>query len=211
MATILRTLSYRHQWLYNLISRAAALSVGGEQQFRHLPLRGLMITQETTVLDLCCGSGQTTQLLCKYSHQVTGLDASPRSIEQATKQVPQATFIEAWAEAMPFENNCFDLVHTSVAMHEMNHEQRQTIFQEVFRVLKPGGTLTLIDFHAPQNPIYWPGLALFLWLFETETSWQMLQTDLIADLQKLAFVVEEPLLRAGGSLQVLHAVKPLNP
>ena len=209
MATVLRSLSYRYQWLYDLISRTAALGVGGEEQFRQLPLQGLKLDKETEVLDLCCGSGQATQSLSRRSDHVTGLDASPLSLRRACANVPEATFVEGWAEAMPFADNHFDIVHTSVAMHEMRPEQRQAIFQEALRVLKPGGIFTLIDFHAPQNPIYWPGLAIFLWLFETETSWQMIQTDLVEKLKEQGFQLKVMSLKAGGSLQVIQAMKPL--
>ncbi|MCG8362021.1 MAG: class I SAM-dependent methyltransferase [Pseudanabaenales cyanobacterium] len=208
MATFLRPLSYRYQWLYDLISRTAALSVGGEKQFRHLALKGLTIQPEMKVLDLCCGSGQTTQFLVNYSKQVTGLDASPRSLQRAQKNVPEAEYVEAWAEDMPFEDNWFDLVHTSAAMHEMTPTQLQQILQEVERVLKPSGYFTLIDFHHPTNSVLWPGLATFLWLFETETAWQLLQTDLPALLTKIGFQQVEPILYAGGSLQVIQAQKP---
>lgn len=208
MATFLRPLSYRYQWLYDLISRTAALSVGGEKRFRHLALKGLTIHSEMKILDLCCGSGQTTQFLVNYSKQVTGLDASPRSLQRARKNVPEAHYVEAWAEDMPFEDNWFDLVHTSAAMHEMTPQQLQEILQEAHRVLKPGGYFTLIDFHQPTNFALWPGLALFLWLFETETAWQLLQTDLSALLTKIGFQLVEPSLYAGGSLQVIQAQKP---
>jgi hypothetical protein len=40
-------LSYRYQWLYDSISRAAALAVGGERRFRHLALQDLTLTAET--------------------------------------------------------------------------------------------------------------------------------------------------------------------
>jgi len=45
--------------VYDLISRLAALSVGGEARFRQLALQGLTINPETKVLDLCCGSGNS--------------------------------------------------------------------------------------------------------------------------------------------------------
>lgn len=77
MATILRTWSYQYQWLYEGISRLAALSVGGEARFHQLPLQGLTIGSETKVLDLCGGSGQAAQFLVQYSQDVIGLDASP--------------------------------------------------------------------------------------------------------------------------------------
>ncbi len=208
MATILRTWSYRYQWLYDTIARLTALSVGGEGRFRQLALQGLSITAETRVLDLCCGWGQSTRFLVGRSRHVTGLDASPRSLAAARQAVPQATYVEAWAEAMPFANGEFDLVHTSVALHEMEPEQLQKILQEIHRVLKPGGWFTMIDLHRPTNPLFMPGLSVFVWLFETHTAWQLLQTDLGELLRTIGFRCNMPVLYAGGSLQVIQAEKP---
>ncbi|MEH2258588.1 class I SAM-dependent methyltransferase [Nostoc sp.] len=207
MATILRDWSYRYQWLYDGISRLAALSVGGEARFRQLALQGLTIHSDSQVLDLCCGSGQTTEFLVKTSQNVTGLDASPKSLQRARLNVPEASYIEAFAEEMPFADNLFDVVHTSVALHEMQPQQLRKIINEVYRVLKPGGVFTLVDFHAPTNPIFWPGVSVFLLLFETETAWKLLKTDLAELLTKTGFEVSKSTLYAGGSLQVIQANK----
>ncbi|MEH2239389.1 class I SAM-dependent methyltransferase [Nostoc sp.] len=207
MATILRDWSYRYQWLYDGISRLAALSVGGEARFRQLALQGLTIDSDTQVLDLCCGSGQTTQFLVNFSQNVTGLDASPKSLQRARHNVPLASYVEAFAEEMPFADNLFDVVHTSVALHEMQPQQLRKIISEVYRVLKPGGVFTLVDFHAPTNPIFWPGVSMFLLLFETETAWQLLKTDLSELLTETGFEVSKLTLYAGGSLQVIQANK----
>lgn len=207
MATILRDLSYRYQWLYDGISGVAALAVGGEKRFRQLALEGIAIAPETKVLDLCCGSGQTTQFLVQRSQQVTGLDASPLSIQRAKQNVPQAEYVEAFAEKMPFADGSFDVVHTSAAMHEMEPQQLRQILQEVHRVLKPGGWFTMVDFHQPTNPIFVPGLAVFFWLFETETAWQLLKEDLKKLLTEMGFEVRDRKLYAGGSLQVIQAQK----
>ncbi|PHM09402.1 class I SAM-dependent methyltransferase [Nostoc sp. 'Peltigera malacea cyanobiont' DB3992] len=207
MATILRDWSYRYQWLYDGISRLAALSVGGEARFRQLALQGLTIHSDSQVLDLCCGSGQTTEFLVKTSQNVTGLDASPKSLQRARLNVPEASYVEAFAEEMPFADNLFDVVHTSVALHEMQPQQLRKIINEVYRVLKPGGVFTLVDFHAPTNPIFWPGISVFLLLFETETAWELLKTDLGELLAKTGFEVSKSTLYAGGSLQVIQANK----
>lgn len=207
MATILRDWSYRYQWLYDGVSRLAALSVGGEAQFRQLALQGLTIHPETKILDLCCGSGQATQVLVQYSQNVTGLDASPLSLKRAQQNIPQAQYVEAFAEAIPVADNSFDLVHTSVALHEMEFNQLRQILKEVYRVLKPGGVFALVDFHTPTNPLFWPGISLFLLLFETETAWQLLKTDLAELLKEIGFKECDRNLKAGGSLQVIQAQK----
>ena len=207
MATILRDWSYRYQWLYDGISRLAALSVGGEGHFRQLALQGLTLHSDIQILDLCCGSGQGTEFLVKLSQNVTGLDASPLSLQRARQNVPNATYVEAFAEDMPFTDSLFDVVHTSAALHEMEPEQLRKIIQEVYRVLKPGGVFTLVDLHPPTNPIFRPGLSVFFWLFETETAWEFLKTDLPDLLRENGFEVNAPSLYAGGSLQVVQARK----
>jgi ubiquinone/menaquinone biosynthesis C-methylase UbiE len=208
MATILRTWSYQYQWLYDGISRIAAIAVGGESRFRRLALTGLSIAPDAQILDLCCGSGQVTGILLEYSDDVTGLDISPLSLSRCRRNVPQAKYVEALAEEMPFADGTFDLVHTSAAMHEMTRSQLEQIFAQVYRVLKPDGKFALVDFHRPTNPLFMPGLSIFFWLFETDSAWQLIETDLVEMLEAVGFkVIKTPTLYAGGSLQVIQACK----
>ncbi len=210
MATFLRPLSYQYQWLYDTIAKLAAIPVGGEKHFRQLALKNLDINPDSRILDLCCGAGQTTKFLVNYSQQVTGLDISMVSLEKARKNVPQAEFIEGFAQKMPFADNFFDFVHTSVALHEMTTAELEEIFREVYRVLKPKGIFTFIDLHQPQNLLFIPGLTLFMWLFETETAWQLLKTDLADKLTGAGFNIIDNQLYAGGSLQVIQAKKSVS-
>ncbi len=208
MSTILRTWSYQYQWLYDGISKVAAITVGGEARFRRLALAGLKIDPDAKILDLCCGSGQVTGILLESAADVTGLDISPLSLSRARRNVPQATYIEALAEEIPCAEGEFDLVHTSVAMHEMTRSQLQQIFTQVYRVLKPSGTFALVDFHRPTNPLFMPGLMVFFWLFETESAWQLLDIDVVQMLRDVGFEIDAPPhLYAGGSLQVIQAHK----
>lgn len=207
MATILREWSYRYPWLYNAVSWIAAISVGGETKLRRIAVANLKITSDMQVLDLCCGGGQTTHLLVAQSNHVTGLDASPQSIDRAAKKVPSAQYVQGWAEAMPFECDQFDLVHTSLALHEMRPVQLWRVLQEVHRVLKPGGIFALVDFHASTHLLYGSGLHLFLSLFETETAQQFIKTDLADLLTRAGFEPADQRLYAGESLQVIQACK----
>ncbi|MGF1534949.1 MAG: class I SAM-dependent methyltransferase [Elainellaceae cyanobacterium] len=209
MATILRSWSYRYQWLYDTISWFSALAVGGISRFHQLPITGLTLDQTAEVLDLCCGSGQATHYLIQEYDRVTGLDASPLSLKRARRNVPEATYVEGWAESLPFKDQRFDLVHTSVALHEMKAEQLEKILQEAYRVLKPGGIFACIDLHQPTNPLLVPPLYAFMALFETETAWRLVKTDLGALMEKFGFEVQRHELHGGGSLQVIQAVKPV--
>ncbi len=209
MATFLRPLSYQYQWLYDAVSRLAAIPVGGEKRFRQLALENITINQQTKVLDLCCGKGQTTKFLVNYSSEVVGLDISPHALNEARKNVSQAEFVEGLAQDLPFADNYFELVHTSVALHEMTTNELEQIFQEVYRVLVPNGIFTFIDLHQPQNLIFKPSLSVFMWLFETETAWQFLRTNLPEKLRQANFEIIKYQLYAGGSLQVIQARKPM--
>jgi ubiquinone/menaquinone biosynthesis C-methylase UbiE len=211
MATVLRSLSYQYPALYDAIAAITALAVGGAGRFRRLGLEGLPLGSQARVLDLCCGGGQATQALVQQFDQVVGLDASPRSLQRAAQQVPQANYVQGFAESMPLADGEFDLVHTSAACHEMDPPQLRQIFAEIYRVLKPQGYVAIVDFHRPTQPLMWPGLALFFWLFETQTSWQFLELDMPQLLQEAGFQVYRRQLYAGGTLQVLQAQKVEQP
>ena len=60
----------------------------------------------------------------------------------------------------------------------------------------------------PTNPLFMPGIALFFWLFETETAWQMIATDLTALLADVGFQAISQTLHAGGSLQTVQCRRP---
>lgn len=207
MTTILRSWSYRYQWLYDTVSKVAAIPVGGDYKFRRLFLRDLTIQPNTKVLDLCCGSGQATEILVQFSQDVTGLDASPKSLNRAKLNVPQAKYIQAFAEEMPCLDSEFDLVLTNTAMHEMQPEQLKQIFNEVYRVLKPNGIFAIVDFHKPNNWFFSAGVAIFFELFETETAWKFIDTDLRKVLTETGFENYSDRLYAGNSLQVVRVMK----
>jgi SAM-dependent methyltransferase len=207
LATIFRTWSYQFPWLYNTISFLTTSLVGGEKRFHLLPLNDLKLTKQSAVLDLCCGGGQATKYLVQYSPSVTGLDLSPKALKRAAQLVPEANYVEGLAEEMSFPDASFNLVHSSVALHEMESVQLKQILQEVYRVLKADGQFVFVDLHRPSNLLYWPGLALFMYLFETETAWALINTDLKVLLESVGFRTVQQSFYAGGSLQVIQCQK----
>ena len=87
----------------------------------------------------------------------------------------------------------------------MRSAQLPQIFQEVYRAIEPGGLSILVDFHLT-NLVFWVLLAVFLWLFETETD----LGSLLAEVGGRSYNSEEdwqPKLYAGGNLQVIQVQK----
>jgi ubiquinone/menaquinone biosynthesis C-methylase UbiE len=110
------------------------------------------------ILDCGCGFGGTIASLNKvFSNlQLVGLNIDPRQLEIARQKVQpqnhnQIQFIEGDACQLPFENSQFDIV---LAVECIFHfPSRKRFFQEVWRVLKTDGKLSLCDFVPTQITI----------------------------------------------------------
>ena len=78
----------------------------------------------------------------------TGLDLSPYMLAIA-QQRDLAHNITAWihgrAEATEFANESFDLVTLQFVLHELPRSATAEIFQEINRILRPGGTCAIVD------------------------------------------------------------------
>ena len=104
------------------------------------------IEDTLAVLDVGCGFGGTlTSLQTKWQGlNLTGLNIDARQLEVAKKHVPNATFIEGDACALPFKEALFDRV---LAVECIFHfPSRLKFFQEAARVLNPSGRISLSDF-----------------------------------------------------------------
>lgn len=102
------------------------------------------------VLDIGCGIGATAQFIAAtYGCKVTGIDLTPNYIAAArtlatwTGLQDQVAFEAGSALDLPFAGDRFDTV---VQLHVgMNIADKDTLFAEIHRVLRPGGTLGLYD------------------------------------------------------------------
>jgi tocopherol O-methyltransferase len=111
------------------------------------------------ILDVGCGIGGSSLYLAEKFHaQATGITLSPVQAARATERAQEkglsgkSQFIVANAQAMPFDDNTFDLVWS---LESGEHMPDKTKFmQECYRVLKPGGTFIMVTWcHRPTDEL----------------------------------------------------------
>jgi demethylmenaquinone methyltransferase/2-methoxy-6-polyprenyl-1,4-benzoquinol methylase len=209
MAPLLRTLAYRHRWIYDSVTALASLAVGGPARLRQLGAEALAgrVAPGAAVLDLCCGGGDAARPLLDRGWTVTGLDASPAALAEAGARCPSLVAVEGLAEAPPLPDQAFAAIQISLALHEFTAAERGSVLAACRRMLQPGGWLVVVDLH-PAPPLLRLPQRLFCALFETDTARAFLRADLPQELRERGFEPRPPELLAGGALQRLLARRP---
>lgn len=104
-----------------------------------------------TILDIGCGTGALSFALaarCGPDVQVTGVDISEGMLRRASAKARQigsddCSFVHGSAERLPLPNSSVDLAVSSSSFHFWGDTNAG--LREIARVLKPGGTLLLLD------------------------------------------------------------------
>jgi demethylmenaquinone methyltransferase/2-methoxy-6-polyprenyl-1,4-benzoquinol methylase len=135
-------------------------------------LRTVLGRTPASVLDLCCGTGDLAiTLAVRSTSRIIGADfAHPMLVRARQKsaslhsktlaQLRPIKFVEADALNLPFGDGSFDVVTTAFGFRNLvNYEAG---LREIRRVLKPGGTLAILEFTEPA-----PGFLgdLYRWYF----------------------------------------------
>ena len=138
------------------------LSLGQHKAWKQMAVRWTNAFPGATCLDICCGSGDLTRMLAETagnSGEVIGLDFASGQLERA-EQIAYLKFgsdriqwVQGDALALPFDTNTFDAITMGYGLR--NVADIDQALAEIWRVLKPGGTAAILDFHKPQNPQVW--------------------------------------------------------
>ncbi len=96
--------------------------------------------------DMGCGPGQAARYLRDAGAAVFGLDLSPQMVEQARRLNPDISFREGNMMALSLEHRTLAGIVAFYAIVNIPKESLPLAFQEMERVLQPGGLL-LLAFH----------------------------------------------------------------
>lgn len=113
-------------------------------KFKEYLLRTIVIPDGGRVLDVACGNGRLLQMMSeKHDFAGYGIDISEKMVENASRLNPSMIFVRAGCDALPFEDEFFDVVTVCAAFHHF--PDVSGFAKEVFRVLKANGMLYVAE------------------------------------------------------------------
>ncbi|MGM9868764.1 MAG: bifunctional demethylmenaquinone methyltransferase/2-methoxy-6-polyprenyl-1,4-benzoquinol methylase UbiE [Sodaliphilus sp.] len=140
---------------YDFMNRA--MTMGIDKWWRKVARKQVAAVKPQHVLDVATGTGDFAIQLHRHLHcQVTGIDLSEGMLEVARKKVAakglssHIAFEQGDCLKMRFADERFDAV--TVAFGVRNFEHIDQGYAEMWRVLKPGGMLCVLELSTPQNP-----------------------------------------------------------
>jgi demethylmenaquinone methyltransferase/2-methoxy-6-polyprenyl-1,4-benzoquinol methylase len=135
------------------------LSLGIHYVWKHRAVKMLELKTGDRVLDVCGGTGDLSILADKIagtSGAVVLCDINWEMMKAGRNKSANALhrrrihYVQGDAETLPFPGNAFDAVMVGFAIRNITHMKRA--FQEMHRVLKPGGRFLCLEFSKPVWP-----------------------------------------------------------
>jgi len=130
-----------------------------ERTFKTALINQARITGGHRVLDLACGTGTMAVWIKTQAPgaEVTGIDGDPRVLARARAKAAAAgaamRFDEGLSYELPYPDNTFDRVLSSLFFHHLSRADKLRTAREVFRVLRPGGEFHVADWGKAANPL----------------------------------------------------------
>ena len=128
-----------------------------EKTFKSDLRRQAGVQPDERVLDLACGTATLTIAIKREQPgaEIHGLDGDERILAKARRKADEAgaeiNFTRAFSTEMPYPDDFFDCVVTSLFFHHLTREDKKKTLLEILRVLNPDGRLHIADWDRPAN------------------------------------------------------------
>lgn len=144
------------------------ISLGTQRWWRKRLFANLAIDPHANALDVCCGTGDLAIELAKriLDGRVTGLDFNQAMLDLAhekAKMIGNLFLIKGDAMQLPFADHQFDIVTIGFGLR--NVPDANQALAEIYRVLKPGGQVAILEMSQPTNPVVKIGWRAYFKLF----------------------------------------------
>jgi len=135
------------------------MSFGVHRVWKKIAMQHTGLKPGGTALDVAGGTGDLTMQMSKQvgpTGKIIISDINASMLEEGRKRLldkgyaGNIDFVEANAEDLPFEDNSFDCITIAFGLRNVTHQDKA--LQSMFRVLKPGGRLLVLEFSKPVVP-----------------------------------------------------------
>jgi len=134
------------------------MTLGHADRLRLLTLDQALLKPGESILDVGCGTGGVTipaKIRVGENGSAAGIDPAPEMIAVARRKAQRAgieiDFRVGVIESLPFPDETFDVVTSSLMMHHLPEHVRVKGLAEIWRVLKPGGRILIADMMRPST------------------------------------------------------------
>ena len=151
---------------YDFLNRF--LSGGADRRWRKMAIRELESLHPNSILDVATGTADLAVMMARVlrPEKITGIDISDGMLELGKLKIAKLglnrliTLQEGDSEAINFPGASFEAV--TVAFGVRNFQNLEKGLSEMFRVLKPGGKIMILEFSRPRKGPFLPLYKIYL-------------------------------------------------
>lgn len=139
---------------YDLVNRV--MTFGLDRLWRRRAVNSLDLGPGSLVVDLACGTGDLCRDLATAGHRPVGVDLSLGMLRHASTSAP---LVQGDGLQLPFPDGSVDGAVSGFALR--NFVALPPVFEELARIVRPGGRVALLDVATPDHPVLRMGHAFY--------------------------------------------------